>query len=143
MWRRRRQAAASRLTCVSSSPAAARVTPRPLSVPPLLALFALVCVQLARAQDAGTGPPPETGTITGVVTAQESGVPLPGAQVSVAGTSLGAIAGSDGRYTIALVPPGTYRMRARLIGHALVEMTDVVVLAGGTATANFQLASLA
>src|SRR6266540_5558587 len=75
MWRRRRQAAASRLTCVSSSPAAARVTPRPLSDLPLLALLALLCVQPARAQGAGTGAPPETGTISGVVTTEGTGTP--------------------------------------------------------------------
>src|SRR5205807_1216332 len=75
--------------------------------------------------------------------AQESGAPLPGARVTVAGTDLGADAATDGRYTIAAVAPGTYRVRARLIGHALVEMTGIVVAAGDTARADFRLTPLA
>ena len=143
MWRRRRQAAASRLTCVSSSPAAARVTPRPLSVLPLLALLALSSVQPARAQGAGTGAPPETGTISGVVTTEGTGTPLAAARVSILGTQLGANAGSDGRYTIAFVPRGTHRLRARLIGYALAEVPDVVVTGGQTVTVDFPLKPLA
>src|SRR5213078_321341 len=84
-----------------------------------------------------------SGTISGLVTAQETGAPLPGTRVTVAGTELGADAATDGRYTIASVPPGTYRLRARLIGHALMEMTDVVVAAGDTARADFRLTPLA
>src|SRR5438309_1800715 len=61
----------------------------------------------------------------------------------VAGTELGADVASDGRYSIDAVPPGTYRLRARLIGHALMEMTSVVVTAGDTARADFRLAPLA
>src|SRR5437867_12737616 len=81
----------------------------------------------------------ETGRIAGTVTAQQTGTPLAGASVTIAGGSLGAVTGSDGRYTIAAVPPGTYRVRARLIGYGTVEDTGVVVAAGEAAIAEFQL----
>src|SRR5205823_6939821 len=102
-------------------------------------------LQIVRAQEAGanSSPPPETGTITGVVTAQETGTPLAETRITVAGSALGATAGSDGRYTIALVPPGTYRLRAQLIGHAPAEVAGVVVAAGQTATVDVQLQLLA
>ena len=112
-----------------------------------LLLLAISPLSAVRAQTGGGGggttPGPTTGTISGVVTAQETGAPLPGARVMVAGTELGADVASDGRYSIDAVPPGTYRLRARLIGHALMEMTGVVVTAGDTARADFRLAPLA
>src|SRR5438093_9375090 len=123
-----------------SSPAASAKRLSPL----LLPLFVLLPLHVARAQEAGTnGGAPETGTITGVITAQETGAPLAEARVTLAGTALGATAGSDGRYTITLVPPGTYRLRAQLIGHTPAEVAGVVVAAGSTATADFQLQLLA
>jgi TonB-linked SusC/RagA family outer membrane protein len=132
MWQRRRQAA---LGCVAR-----------LSV--LLPLFAPLPAQVALAQDGGpiAGQKTDTiaarGAMAGVVRAQETGDPLAGARVTVVGTALGASAGSDGRYTLGEVPPGTYRMRAQLIGHALAEVADVVVTAGETTTADFQLLPL-
>src|SRR3989442_7909754 len=101
----------------------------------LLLLLAMSPLSAVRAQTGGGGggttPGPTTGTISGVVTAQETGAPLPGARVMVAGTELGAHVASDRRYSLDAVPPGTDRPRARLIRHALMEMTGVLVTAGG------------
>jgi TonB-linked SusC/RagA family outer membrane protein len=109
----------------------------------LVPFCALLLVDAARAQSTGALADPETGTISGIVAAQETGAALPAARVSVVGTQLGVTASSDGRYIIPRVPPGTYRLRARLIGYALTEMTGVVVVAGDTARADFRLAPLA
>ena len=81
----------------------------------------------------------ETGAVAGTVTAQESGTPLAGAGVTVVGTRFEAATGTDGRYTIAGLPPGTYRVRARLIGYGSVADTGVVVAAGQTTTADIAL----
>ena len=81
----------------------------------------------------------ETGRVAGTVAAQQTGAPLAGASVTLARGSLGAVTGSDGRYLIAGVPPGTYRVRARLIGYGTVEDTGVVVTATETAILDFQL----
>jgi len=101
----------------------------------LLTLTPLLPLQIARAQ--------ETGTIAGVVRARETGAPLWDARVSVTGTRFSARADSAGRYTIPDVRPGTYRVQALIIGYAIGEVTGVVVTAGQTTTADFQLTPLA
>ena len=83
----------------------------------------------------------QEGRITGIVRSAEAGRPLGDAQVSVAGTSLGALTRDDGRYSIA-IQPGTYTVRVTRIGHAADSVTGVVVPPGGTATADFMLATL-
>ncbi len=97
----------------------------------VLVVCALLAVPTIQAQ--------QSGAITGSVTAQQTAGPLAGAEVTIPGTRLTALTGADGRYTVADVPPGTYRVRARLIGYATVEDSGVVVAAGATATADFQL----
>ena len=101
----------------------------------LLTLTPLLPLQIARAQ--------ETGTIAGVVRARETGVPLWDARVTVAGTRFSARADSAGRYTISDVRPGTYRVQALIIGYAIGDVAGVVVTAGQTTTADFQLTPLA
>jgi TonB-dependent starch-binding outer membrane protein SusC len=78
-----------------------------------------------------------TGTISGRVVAAE-GQPIVGAQVSIAGTTRGANTDQQGRYTIAGVPAGVQRVRARMLGYTPGDQT-VTISAGGTATVDFQL----
>ena len=78
-----------------------------------------------------------TGRIVGTVT-DPSGNPLPGANITLVGTRIGTLTGEDGRYAIQGLQPGTYTVRASLIGHTESQQ-QVSVTAGGTATANFQL----
>src|SRR5437660_8568195 len=56
------------------------------------------------------------GQITGIVKNSE-GQPTASATVMVRGTRLSAVSGSDGRYTLAEVPPGSYTVVASLIGY--------------------------
>src|SRR5437762_2689430 len=77
-------------------------------------------------------------SLTGRVT-DTTGAALAGVRVSVVGTRFGAVTGPDGRYAIADVPPGTYRVQARLIGYAVAEVASLVLTAGQTATADFRL----
>lgn len=79
----------------------------------------------------------QSGTITGRVTA-DGGQPVAQAQVNVVGTGVGAVTREDGRYSL-MIRPGTYTLRATRIGFAADSATRVLVTAGGTATANFQL----
>ena len=76
------------------------------------------------------------GTVTGRVSG-EGGEPLAGATVSAAGTQVGAVSRGDGSYRFQ-IRPGTYELRARLIGYESRRDT-VRVEAGGTVTANFAL----
>src|ERR687888_335102 len=99
MWKRRRHAA-SLLQSASPPPAVPVPSLKPLTA--LLPLLAVLLAQTGRAQG-GSSPAPASGTITGLVSAEGSGTPLPAAHVTITGTQLAASTGSDGRYTIASV----------------------------------------
>ncbi|MHB1073522.1 MAG: TonB-dependent receptor [Gemmatimonadaceae bacterium] len=79
---------------------------------------------------------PSSGTITGRVTSA-GGAALPGATVSVAGTSRMATARADGAYRL-VVPAGSYVVVTRLVGYQSVTRT-VTVAAGGAVSADFVL----
>lgn len=101
----------------------------------LLATFAVALLPAGLAAQ-------EDGTVSGVVTDQTSGRPLPEVQVSVAGTQRGSISDQQGRYTIRGVPAGTYEIRARRVGYEPASQR-VTVGAGATATANFAMSESA
>jgi iron complex outermembrane receptor protein len=82
---------------------------------------------------------PQTGTLTGTATSTSSGAPLAGAQVTIAGTTQGAIADENGRFAIEGVPPGTYIVEVVLAGY-LTNAVEVTVAEGGTAELALQLA---
>ena len=84
----------------------------------------------------------QTGTITGIVRASESGEALPGAIVTVVGTRFGATTGNDGRYTIRGLTPGSVLVNARRIGYSL-DTARVTVVADQSVTADFSLRVLA
>ncbi|MBN1782305.1 TonB-dependent receptor [bacterium] len=80
-----------------------------------------------------------TGKIAGQVTAQENGDPLPGANIQVVGTPLGAAADMDGNFTILRVPPGAYDLQFSVIGYAKQIVTDVRVNIDQTARIDMAL----
>jgi len=80
------------------------------------------------------------GTVTGTATGADTGVPLPGAQVTLVGTTYGAIADENGRFTIEGVPPGAYKVEVILSGY-LAGTSEVTVAEGGTAEVALQLSS--
>ncbi|MFQ5637829.1 MAG: TonB-dependent receptor domain-containing protein [bacterium] len=81
----------------------------------------------------------QNGTISGTVNDAE-GNPLPGANVAIVGTNLGAATADDGSYTISNVPAGDYTLKATFIGYDVAQIR-VTVVTGETATSNFALTS--
>ncbi|WP_397546360.1 carboxypeptidase-like regulatory domain-containing protein [Rhodothermus marinus] len=79
------------------------------------------------------------GRIAGVVTDAATGDPLPGVNVTIEGTTLGAASDIDGQYYILNVPPGRYTVRASMIGYQPVVVENVVVHADRTTELNFAL----
>ncbi|MDR8394626.1 SusC/RagA family TonB-linked outer membrane protein [Aliifodinibius sp. S!AR15-10] len=78
-------------------------------------------------------------TVTGVVTDAQTGDPLPGANVSIQGTTIGASTNADGEYEITGVEPGSYTFVASFIGYQ-EETQDVTISDGqNQATINFDL----
>ncbi len=59
----------------------------------------------------------QSASITGKVIAEDSQSPLPGANVSIKGTTLGAATDLEGMYKIANVPSGDYTLKVSFIGY--------------------------
>ncbi|MGH7581724.1 MAG: TonB-dependent receptor [Gemmatimonadales bacterium] len=101
------------------------------------AAFAVVVAAPARAQNSET-----TGAIRGRVTSA-GGLPL--SLVTITGHNVNTgldrdgHSGNDGQYVLPLLPPGTYTVRSRAIGYHMDSLTNVVVVVGQTATANFTM----
>jgi hypothetical protein len=87
-------------------------------------LSSLMIVTVVIAQ---TGP---VGVITGHVYDAVTQEPLPGAAVSIDGSAIGTVTGDDGVFTLKNIKPGTYRIRAALLGYTPRVITDVVVGSG-------------
>ena len=80
----------------------------------------------------------ETGSIRGTVRDASTSGPLSGVAVMVVGTPFAATTGPEGQYSIAAVPPGAYRLRARRLGYAPRD-TTVVVQDGQEAVVDLRL----
>jgi TonB-linked SusC/RagA family outer membrane protein len=78
------------------------------------------------------------GTISGTVTAEGTGAPLPEVRVLVTGTSLFASTGPDGKYTVRRVPAGTVEINVLHVGYQ-AQKKSVRVLDGQTATLDFAM----
>jgi len=78
-----------------------------------------------------------TGKIVGKAVDKKTGEPLAMVNVMLEGTSIGGATDVEGRIVIINVPPGTYRVRATLLGYATQLVTEVIVRAD--LTTNVQL----
>lgn len=82
----------------------------------------LLVALLAGAALAGT-----TGKIAGTVIDKQTGEPLPGVNVVIAGTTIGAATNIQGEFFVINVPPGKYTLKVNLIGYRPMEITNVEV----------------
>ena len=69
---------------------------------------------------------PDLGRVRGTVTDSTNGQPIPYANVTLKGTSLGASSNSAGFYHISAVPPGTYTLLISQVGYRTKEVPVVV-----------------
>ena len=84
-----------------------------------------------------------SGKLVGVVKDKGTNEPLPGVNISLEGTTMGAASDVDGYFVILNVPVGTYTVRANFIGYQDVFMEKVRVSADVTAEVNFNLSETA
>ena len=87
-------------------------------------IILLLCSELLWAQ---------RGTLNGRVIDAETKAPLVGANVRIEGSQRGAAAGADGRFSIASLPVGVYRLRVDYIGYETAFKTDIIVNSAGAA----------
>lgn len=107
-------------------------TRRFVPVHTILMTFAFTFLSISGLQAAGTG------KIAGTVIDGATGEPLPGVNILVEGTNLGAAADENGEYYILNVSPGVYDVRAQAIGYSEVLRTGVRVSIDLTTTVNFE-----
>jgi len=79
------------------------------------------------------------GKITGMVLDKDTGEPLPGVNITVKGTYLGASTDLNGTYFIINVPVGTYELEVSYIGYHTVKIQNVRISADLTTRQNFNL----
>jgi len=60
---------------------------------------------------------PHAGTIQGTITDLDTKQPLPGANVILDGTNMGAATDIDGHFEIQNIPVGSYSIRINMIGY--------------------------
>ena len=83
-----------------------------------------------------------TGTISGRVVDVGTGNPLPGVNLILDGTRLGAAADSEGNFIIRDVPVGIYRLNVRMVGYKVKIIRQIQVAAGQTTQINIELVSI-
>ena len=79
-----------------------------------------------------------TGVVRGTIKDGVSQRPVPGASVSVEGTSLGAVTNAEGSYSLLNVPAGAQVLRATAIGYD-VGRQNVTLTAGQTLVTDFTM----
>jgi TonB-linked SusC/RagA family outer membrane protein len=93
---------------------------------------------LVKERAAGSTTEARQGTISGRVTDAATQAPISGAAVNVVGTTLTAMTGQDGRFSIEGVPDGARQIRVSMVGYAPAEQT-VTVTPGQSASVDFAL----
>ena len=80
-----------------------------------------------------------TGKIAGRVIDAETSKPLPGANIIIEGTTMGAASDLDGYYAIINIPPGSYSLKASTMGYADTRIEKIRTRIDLTTTVNFSL----
>ena len=83
----------------------------------------------------------QVGKINGVIRDADTGELLIGANIILEGTSIGAATNIDGYYVITNVPPGTYNLRASMVGYTAQVISNLRVNINLTTEQNISLKS--
>jgi len=80
-----------------------------------------------------------TGKIAGRIIDMDTNEPLPAVNVVIVGTTLGATTDLDGNYFILNIPPGSYSVKASMVGYKEVTVRNVLVQTDLTSRLDFDL----
>ncbi len=84
----------------------------------------------------------ETGTLTGNVSDSKTGESLPGVNIILDGTRLGAASDTQGSFTIDQIPIGQYRLHVRMVGYKVKIIRQLDIAPSQTTSINVQLESI-
>ena len=80
-----------------------------------------------------------TGKISGTIVDSETNEPLPGANVIIQGTDMGAATNINGNYTILNVAPGIYNLRITMMGYKTTVIEGITVKIDLTTARNVEM----
>ncbi|MEN8192821.1 MAG: TonB-dependent receptor, partial [Bacteroidota bacterium] len=80
-----------------------------------------------------------TGKISGIVTDATTGEVIPGCNIMVVGSTMGAASDINGEYFILNIPPGTYTIRATMVGYKNYIVDQVQVITDLTTKIDFEM----
>jgi outer membrane receptor for ferrienterochelin and colicin len=80
-----------------------------------------------------------TGKVAGTITDAHTGDPLPGANIQIVGSALGAVSDVEGRYIILNVPPGVVSVKVSFVGYEGQVITNVRVMVDLTTSISVKL----
>ncbi len=80
-----------------------------------------------------------TGKLAGKVTDKATGDPLIGVNIILLGTNNGSATDLDGSYYILNIPPGTYKVKASLVGYSTITFDNVKISVDQTTKIDFQM----
>ncbi|UCE05096.1 MAG: TonB-dependent receptor, partial [bacterium] len=101
-------------------------------------ISSLVIISVVFSTDIFSG---TTGKIAGTVKDASTGDPLPGCNIIITGTTMGSASDLNGEYFILNVPPGRYTIRANMMGHKTINITNVQVMVDLTTRVDLLLES--
>ena len=81
----------------------------------------------------------QTGVLSGTVRDRATQQPVPGATVTLEGSSLGTAADEQGRFRLADIPTGSYNVRASFIGYEPLLRANVVITSGNANIVGLEL----
>ncbi len=79
------------------------------------------------------------GKISGKIIDRQTNEPLVGANIMVQGTTLGAVSDPEGHFVILQVPPGVYKVQAKILGYQPMIIENVQVATNRIAVVNFSM----
>ncbi len=106
-----------------------------------LAVSAVTALLLATVADGSAlaGQEEEPGRLKGRVLSAREATPVTSAEVFLVDTEIGTLTDLEGRYFLSDVPPGTYDLTVRALGHATTTVTGVEVDPGETSDLSVSL----
>jgi hypothetical protein len=101
----------------------------------VLVFFTTVFLPVSNLQ-AGT-----TGKIAGIVRDAVTGEPIPGCNIVIIGSTIGAASDINGQYFIINITPGRYSVKASMVGYRSITVDNVQIIADLTTQIDFNLES--